>query len=211
CFRRDEVVALAGVIEFTDGTFSKAWHIPGRKKNLKSDGTVFTQTKDQYGHDVSIGKWDTEDSYATTDDNFDGVSERYKLYNTASKEGNSSTGGDFGMGFYGEMGFYESEEKYDCNEELYGEDAGKPIRHHLMPDCSVLHIHDGLDGTRTIEQRVKISYLGIKLPNIDDILNTLPPDIKKTVKGWRIVVGDRTYDKSVRASGIMLNALKQDW
>lgn len=210
CFRRDEVYALAGVLDFIDGTSSKAWHIPGRKLNKKANGNAFTQTVDQFGNAINPAQWDTAAIYSG-DDVYDNVAERYKIYNTATIEGNASTGQDADLGEYGEMGFYESTDLYDCNKELYGDDAGKPIRFHLMPDSSIFHIHDGEDGARGLEERVKINYLGIRLPNMDDIIATMPPEIRAKIKGWRVVIGDRTYNKSVLASGIMLNALRQNW
>lgn len=209
-FRRDEVYALGAVIDWIDGTTSKAFHIPGRKLNKKADGSNFTGTLDQFGNTINPLHWD-DDAIYSGDDLYDNINIRHKIYNTATIEGTLNNGSDATLAEYGEMGFYESTNLYDCNKEIYGDDAGKPIRHHLFPDSTILHIHDGEDGVRTLEERVKVAYMGIKLPNILDVIASMPQSIREKIKGWRIVIGDRTYDKSVLASGIMLNALKQDW
>lgn len=210
CFRRDEVYALGLIIDLIDGSYTDVWHVPGRRLNKKSDGTSFNQTVDQFGNTIDPNHWDDSDQY-TGADNYENADKRYKLYNTATVEGTQSTGAPTGLAEYGEMSYHESSERYECNKDVYGEDAGEPIRHHHFPDSTILHIHDGLDGVRKKEESVTINYLGIRLPNIDDVLASLPPDIKKLVKGYRIVVADRTYDKSVLASGIMLNSRYQDW
>jgi hypothetical protein len=209
-FRRDEAYALGGIIEFIDGSETNVWHIPGRRLNTKSDGTPFTQTVDQFGNTIDPNHWDDADIYSGSD-NYDNASKRHKLYNTATVEGNLLPNGEVGLAEYGELGFYESIERYECNKDIYGEDAGQPLRFHMMPDSTILHIHDGQDGFRKQDERVVINYLGIRLTNMDDIIASLPDDIRKTVKGYRIVIADRTYDKSVLASGIMMNARYQDW
>lgn len=299
-FRQDEVYALGWVIDWIDGTSSKAWHMPGRKMNLKSDGTGFgpgphtvsvhasfnniagdslifidelnlqipigghitftggtanngtytvvtaqesistingpmrtvvkvvepitvmaTQLmsitipggiKDAFGDYVPGINWDDQE-VPNGDDVLD-ISEnkRHQVYNTATIEGSMNNGIDpTGLGEYGEMSFWQSTERYECNKDIWGDDAGEPIRHHKMPDSTLLHIHDGQDMRRAYQEKVLLNYLGVKLPNVDDIIASFPAEIKVKVKGWRLVVGDRTYNKSIIASGIMLNARQQNW
>jgi hypothetical protein len=209
-FREDEVYALGLTLEMTDGTES-TWHIPGRKKNLKSDGTPFPDGVDQFGEPVSGAEWDSK-AVVVDDDIIDPTKiQRYQNYNTALKTGSLSTGSLEGFSDYGEMGYWESTERYDCNKDIYGEDAGEFIRHHQLPDSSIFHIHDGEDEYRQYNERVKLNYLGLRLPNIDEVIASLPVHIRVKVKGWRLAVADRTYNKSVLASGIMLNARQQNW
>jgi hypothetical protein len=209
-FREDEVYALGVTLEMIDGTES-TWHIPGRKKNRMSSGESFADGVDQFGAAVLGIEWDSK-AVDVTDDILDPAKvQRYQNYNTARLTGSLSMGALEGFSDYGEMGYWESTETYPCDKNLYGEDAGEPIRHHQMPDSNIFHIHDGEDNRRGYNERVKLNYLGVRLPNIEEVIASLPAEIRSRVKGWRLAVGDRTYNKSVIASGIMLNARTQNW
>ena len=209
-FREDEVYALGLTIEMIDGTES-TWHIPGRRKNLKADGEKFPDGIDQFGDAVPGAEWDTH-ALLINDDIIDPTkTQRYQNYNTALITGSLSSGTPEGLAEYGEMAYWESTETYPCDKNVYGEDAGLPIRHHKFLDSTIMHIHDGQNNNRLYNEKVKLNYLGVYLPNIELIMASLPATIKSRVKGWRLAVGDRTYNKSVIASGIMLNARKQNW
>lgn len=209
-FRQDEVYGLGLTLEMIDGT-ETTWHIPGRRKNTMSNGEPFADRVDQFGNMIPGAEWDSKGVIVGDDIIDPSKIERYQNYNTAIITGSISTGALEGFTEYGEMSYWESTEKYDCDKDIWGEDAGQPIRHHKMPDSTLFHIHDGLLNDRDYNERVKLNYLGVRLPNIDEVLASLPVEVRSKVKGWRLAVADRTYNKSVQASGIMLNARKQNW
>lgn len=105
---------------------------------------------------------------------------------------------------YGDFAYWESTETYPCREDIWGELAGKPIRHHKFPDSLVSHIHD-IDGN--------IFPIGVKL-NVNDIKNlisastTLTQEQKDEIVGFKIVRGNRVGNKSVVAKGLIHNVGK---
>jgi hypothetical protein len=53
--------------------------------------------------------------------------------------------------------------------------------------------------------------MGLQFPNLERLFNSLPDDIRSQIRGYRILRGDRTYNKSVIASGVIYNCLMQDF
>ncbi|MFK5165283.1 hypothetical protein, partial [Propionibacterium freudenreichii] len=73
---------------------------------------------------------------------------RWKVYNTGKKLGKyPGTDDDCYVGpyEYGEMAYWESQELYPNNPNIWGDLANKPIRHHKFPDSLITHIHDNND------------------------------------------------------------------
>lgn len=210
-FRQDEVYALALELDLIDGTTTRSYHVPGRTIDHKADGSLITNITDSFGISVPSGHWDSSKPVSSADVLETSNPSRWQVYNTAFITGSLSPGTEDGIAEYGEMAYYESIRLYPCDEEVWGVDAGKPIRFHKMPDSTVFHIHDGLGAHRAYDQRVMLNYLGLRLPNIEVVIASLPVDVKSMIKGWRIVVGDRTYSKSIIASGILFNARRQNW
>ena len=219
---RDEVYALGIVFTYNDGSESPVYHIPGRQKNKKSDGTFITNILDQYGNTIngSGAAWDM-DMVAAGDDNYDNQSERWKVFNTSTYEG-SDTLDSNGEGWhaYGQMAYWESTNTYPNNPAVWGNLCGKPIRHHKMPDCSwtYTHIHDRddkytlivNDSTNTnydanMSHSTYISLLGIKVTNIN-----IPLDLQSKIQGWKIVAGDRHGNETVIAKGLTFNCRQED-
>lgn len=205
-YMRDEVYPLGLVLDFINGTESYVIHISGRELNTTSDGLPITRSTDQYGTSITTG-WDTQ--VFNNNDLYAGETpkERWKVYNTGYKIGNTSNGE------YGEMSYWESDvSTYPNKPEIWGDLAGKPIRHHKFPDSSITHIHDGLNNISAPESKETIlSLIGIRLPNIQVIINSLPDEIKSNIQGWRIVRGDRTYNKSIIAKGIISNVWEKNF
>ncbi|HLS52994.1 MAG TPA: hypothetical protein VK031_03410, partial [Tissierellaceae bacterium] len=99
---------------------------------------------------------------------------------------------------YGEFGYYESKERYPCNKEIWGDLAGKPIRHHRFPKRD---IHDNMGNIYT---------LGIRfdLDEIKDIIKNstkLTQEEKDDIVGFKILRGNRRNNKSVIAKGLINN------
>jgi hypothetical protein len=104
---------------------------------------------------------------------------------------------------FGTMAYHESTELYPCDESIWGELAGKPIRHQRFPDNLVTHHHDK-DGY--------IYPIGIKF-NIQQIINslnnsTLTQEQKDRIVGVKILRGSRVNNKTVLAKGLISNVLK---
>lgn len=210
-YRQDEVYALGLEFDLTDGTTTRSYHIPGRRMDYKTNGTLIGSKADVFGTILPSGQWDSV-MLPRGDDMIEPDNlKRYEVYNTATVEGTLSTDKPDGLCEFGEMAYHESTRTYPCDDSVWGIDAGKPIRHHKFPDSTIMHIHDGESTSRAFEERVLLNYLGICLPNIAAVIATLPPEVHLSIKGWRLTVGDRTYSKSVIASGITLNARRQNW
>lgn len=206
-YMRDEVYPLGLVFDLINGTTSPVIHLPARKLNKSSDGNTITRTTDQYGSAVPSGSWDTQ--IINNNDLYTGEApkERWKVYNTGYKIGSTATGE------YGEMSYWESDiNTYPNKPEIWGALAGQPIRHHKFPDSSITHIHNGQNITNlNIDSVPELNYIGIRLPNIQTLINLLPADVKANIQGWRIVRGDRTYAKSVVAKGIVSNVWQKNF
>lgn len=106
---------------------------------------------------------------------------------------------------YGCMAYWESTETYPCNEEVWGELSGQPIRHHKFPDSVITHIHDNDGFIYPIGARIDVQQI------IDLIRNSnLTPDQKARIQGFKIVRGNRATNKSVKAKGLIHNVGRYD-
>lgn len=97
----------------------------------------------------------------------------------------------------GRMAYTESTELYPDNTELWGSLACTPIRHFKFPDdCVVPRKKNDSDDY--------IIILGIDFSNIEH-----PKDkngkLIQGIKGYRIVRGDRTNNKSIISKGLLYN------
>jgi hypothetical protein len=189
---RDEVYAFEIVPLYTNGYQADGFHIPGR-----------------VAKPVDLEIVQNPDSVLSTDicdPNLGGLP-RWKVYNTATFLGYNPTGDDAcydGPYQYGEMGYWESEETYPCNEPVWGPLQGQPIRHHKMPDNALIN-HFNSDGN--------VFPLGIRI-DLDQINSLIlqSPDLsdaqKAKIAGFKIVRGNRANNKSVVAKGILYNVGK---
>lgn len=147
---------------------------------------------------------------------------RWKVYNTATSLGtilpssNSSNGiakhGSSanndptnnacyeGPYEYGEFAYDESTEIYECNKAIWGDLAGKPIRHFRFPD-NLISNHFDDEGN--------VYPMGIRI-NTADVWNliqasSLTDEQKSQIAGFKIVRGNRASNKSVVAKGLLYN------
>jgi len=117
----------------------------------------------------------------------------------------------------GVMAYWESTETYPCDPLVWGDLAGKPIRHHKFPECSISphfsHITDYVNLSDNISYYNFnfIHPLGVELD-----INSLKDSLFKNVRdgviseedvnriiGFKIVRGNRVNDKSIVAKGLM--------
>lgn len=204
-YLRDEIYPYEFVPLLNNGKQLDGFHIPGRKVK-SSDLTTIPSTNEDF-----IG----EPNPAI------GGLPKWKIYNTASVLGNSdgySTNNNYkGPYQYGEFAYWESQETYPCNENVWGELAGQPIRHHKFPDVLISPIFESSEYTSGVEvnpiiENKAIYPIGVRI-DVDRIQNliqtsNLTDEQKADIIGFKIVRGDRSTNKSVVAKGILRNVGK---
>lgn len=116
---------------------------------------------------------------------------------------------------YGEFAYWESQETYPCNEEVWGELAGKPIRHHKFPDCSIVPHFDNTTISRTLKDRflsrdkilpigVTVDVAQVKQLLLDAVSQGLITEEERlSICGYRIVRGNRRGNESIIAKGLL--------
>lgn len=184
-YERDEVYSFGIQWLYNTGEWSPTYTIPGRK--AKKSETNFTSGPDVYETEV-------EESNC-------GVKEKvpyFEVYSTASAPRNVRNPIKCAESIIqeGTMGYWESTDLYPDNQELFGEDACTPIRHHKFPDNTLTHIY--------ANEGKSINILGIKFENIEHP-RKLDGTYDMDVVGYRIVRGDRTGNRSIIAKGIVSN------
>lgn len=214
---RDEVYAVGIRLIYSNGLKTNVYHIPGRDINPGISEYYPGTGTDQYSNAVNALTWDEEVNgntilpHAINPDNPETINQpRWKIYNTASVTG-------FTAGYvpglyeqqcaeYGETAYWESTLTYPNEPTVWNNGvvnlAGQPIRHHKMPDCSVIPLMDDIVGVKTEYDEPFLNYLGLNITNIQIPATSDYDDII----GWEIVIGDRTGNKSIVAKGMAVNA-----
>lgn len=113
---------------------------------------------------------------------------------------------------YGEFAYWESNEEYPCNVDVWGDLAGQKIRHHKFPDVNISPIYESDDFTSrsslTMGNRA-IFPIGVKIDpyQIQSLINSsdLTTDQKADIVGFKIIRGDRSVNQSIVAKGILRN------
>ena len=200
-YLRDEVYAFEIVFLLDNGKQTDGFHIPGRIKNFNEFDypDVPNTNPDFIGSDTSSPYW--------------------KIYNTASVLG-TTTGESIGSATpyqYGEFAYWESTDVYPCNEDVWGDLANTPIRHHKFPDVLVSPIFESgtptvaYDGTYTnLEMKDAAIYpIGVRfdVQQVYQLVNSsnLTQDQKDSIIGFKIVRGNRSTNTSIVAKGILRN------
>jgi len=208
-YLRDEVYAFEIVFLLKNGKQTDGFHIPGRVKNSFeiSVPDVSTTNPD------FIGEPDYIDPTTGI-----GYSEYWKIYNTATDLG-VATGDKIGNATphrYGDFAYWESEETYPCNIDVWGNLANEPIRHHKFPDVLVSPIFESATPTITANKYVvqmqtadAVFPIGVKVDvaQIQNLILTsnLTDEQKADIAGFKIVRGDRSTNKSIIGKGILRN------
>jgi len=214
-YMRDEIYGFGIKFKLKTGKYTKIYHIPGRQSG---------------GGDLALLDPDDKDVFSA-ETNCDPVEKlpTWKVYNTASifapsemkvcsalddpkqKEFSCeiepySSQGDFA--------YWESTETYPCNETIWGNLAGQPIRFHKFPDSGITHIHNNFNPAQpSVGGRQNIYPIGVR-PDINilnDLINTFgiyDPKTKKNITlkdlicGFELVRTSRFGNKSVIAKGL---------
>lgn len=204
-YLRDEVYAFEISFLLANGKETDGFHIPGKTKNGFEIGAapIYPDNPD------FVGNVDIDKDYASY----------WKIYNTATVEGNSpeyTTDESYkGPYQFGEFSYWESSEEYPCNEDIWGELGGQKIRHHKFPDNLVSPMFESASfpGEDALVSEDKAIFpLGVKI----DIIalktaisfSTLTQDQKDDIVGFKILRGDRGVNKSIVAKGMLRNVNK---
>jgi hypothetical protein len=197
-YMRDEVYAFEICFLLKNGHQTDGFHIPGRA------ATTF-DLEEIESLDI-LG----EDEICETEP---GRMPRWKIYNTGTRIGYSKNFCEEGQTEdcvtidecyvgpyeYGNFAYWESAETYPCNEEVWGELAGKPIRHHKFPDSLITHIHD-TSAIYPIGVRVDAAMIHqlIRDSNLTDAQ-------KAEIVGFKVLRSNRANQKSIVARGLINN------
>ena len=205
-YLRDEVYAFEIVFLLTNGRQTEGFHIPGRQKNSSEAYPDVPTTNDDF-----IGNPESYNSAETI-----GYSPYWKIYNTGyvigTSGGYNSKESYKGPYKYGGFAYWESEDLYPCVEEIWGDLAGKPIRHHKFPDVLVSPIfeEDQFGGLSSMQMGPRAIFpMGVKI-DVGQIANiikysSLSTEQKNDIVGFKIVRGDRGTNKSIIGKGILRN------
>lgn len=176
-YMRDEVYSFFIRWIYNTGNRTASYHIPGRA-SIPSDFLPVT------GDDIV----DPSEQFA------------WQVYDTSTRVPASGSEKDGGVIIAkGNMGYWESTERYPVNPEVWGDLCYKPIRHHKMPSNETTHIHNqGGD---------KIIILGVQFTNIQAPLDLDGNPISEIV-GYEILRGSREGNKSIVAKGVFANMLE---
>jgi len=220
-YMRDEVYAFFIRWVYDTGDKSASYHIPGRvERDYKINGINYPETID----------WTDRNTLAASD-------RLFEVYNTASAFAThpliGTTTDDGGTVIaVGDMGYWESEEKYPDNKpEVWNASAncwtavptdpvsglpisdpsydlcGQHIRHHKFPDnylnANTLHFESNSNYT-TFGSNLKIRIMGVFFENIIYPKDNYGEDIPGIV-GYEILRGSREGNKSVVAKGMINN------
>ncbi len=208
-YLRDEIVPFEIVFLLAGGKQTDGFHIPGR---------AFSPADASYGTVLS-----TDPDFLGTPD-ITGTSPYWKIYNIATVLGTNDEYTPYsdykGPYQYGDFSYWESTDLYPCNDDVWGELSGQPIRHHKFPDVRISPIFENpvieLAGDGTYEnlaiQKDAIFPMGVKI-NIQQVealigSSNLTTAQKEAIVGFKIVRGDRATNKSIVAKGILRNVGK---
>lgn len=113
----------------------------------------------------------------------------------------------------GEFGYWESQETYPCNEEVWGDLAGKPIRHFKYPDHNISPFYDS-KGSIPNKLSTKLNKIYPKgwVVDINEIklaldkavvLGLISFEEKNEICGYRLYRGNRRGNQSIIAKGLL--------
>ena len=207
-YLRDEIYPFEIVFLLTNGRQTDGFHIPGREAIISETLEVNTDNDDFVGvPDRTVGST--------------GYSPYWKIYNTGTVTGDSIGKSDDenykGAYQYGKFAYWESSEEYPCNEDVWGDLAGKPIRHHKFPDVLVSPINEASEFTTAegmVMEDTAVYPIGVRisLAQINTLIqsSSLTEDQKNEIAGIKIIRGNRGTNKSIVGKGILRNVGKYE-
>jgi len=206
-YLRDEVYAFEIVFLLKNGKQTDGFHIPGR---------AITYNDLQYPDIPTtnadfIGEPDYVDLVTGI-----GYSPYWKIYNTATLLG-FADGNKIGNATpyqYGEFAYWESEETYPCNQDVWGDLAGQRIRHHKFPDVLISPIFESpvyalTNSFKPKPQSNAVFPMGVKvdIAQVQALIQTssITEEQKDNIAGFKIVRGNRSTNTSIVGKGMLRN------
>lgn len=193
-FLRDEQYAFFIRWIYNTGERSSSYHIPGRApRPFTTPSGTYLETDVIYGDNVLDSAGDP----------------LFKVYNTgtitASNLNEVQPDGSLVIA-RGEMGYWESTERYPANRpDIWGDLCGKPIRHHKFPTEEVGGVDSPLHISTTSGDLINL--LGVEFTNIGRPKNNDGTYLTNVV-GYEILRGSRAGAKSILAKGLFRNMRK---
>lgn len=186
-YMRDEQYAFFIRWIYNTGDRSDSYHIPGRKATPLELFNQGGQDAFENSNGVLVKTWQVENT---------------AKFSTIA----SYTLPDGGKVIAkGQMGYWESTEKYPDNKpEVWGDLCGKPIRHHKMPD-------ETLDNKLSIFSNTgkNINLIGVQFSNITPPLD-LDGNVIESIVGYEILRGSRESNKTIISKGLINNMRQYD-
>ncbi len=194
-FMRDEQYAFFIRWIYNTGERSSSYHIPGRppKDYTLPNGLVLPEDE-LITSSNSINVLGTEEYL-------------FEIYNTGvvTQSVNIQLDDESTIIAKGEMGYWQSTERYPNNPEIWGSLCGEYIRHHKMPSeqngGNQLHLTEDAGDSINI---LGVEFSNIGRPTFND--GTYIPN----VVGYEILRGSRLGAKSILAKGMFKNMRKYD-
>jgi hypothetical protein len=172
-FMPGEVYAFYISWILNDGSYTDAFHIPGRVKRTINPRAA----NDAFSEDISIISLGVANGFSFSDVEMDlyvnGAAKYFQMRDTSTVAG--------------DMSYWENEELYPTG---FPDLAGLPIRHHKFPTLASLWEH-GVDPITNPTDSESI-ILGIKLMNVP-----IPASIADLVQGFEIFYAKRSYSNSI--------------
>jgi hypothetical protein len=220
-YMRDEVYPFGIKFKLKSGKYTKVYHIPGNAPTPDDLALAPQKINGVNNEDLFYGGGNCPPPVTKVP--------TWKIYNTATVFAqrkncfsfNDEKSLEFGCAInphlQGDFGYWESTLTYPCNEQIWGNLAGQPIRLHKFPECATgqdigisTHIHNDHDR----DEEAMIYPIGVR-PDMD-ILNNLinsfriyNPKTKNVdlylrdiICGFELVRGSRVGNKSVIAKGL---------
>jgi len=193
-YMRDEQYSFFIRFIYNTGEYSESYHIPGRPP-LPGD----------------------RDTISGGDDVWDGPKQKWQIYNTATVTNFAQSDTEDGGRIIarGQMGFWESTERYPDNRpDIWNSNpttpgdplnlCGLPIRHHKMPDESRHPILSTFNDTGKNIVLLGVQFSNISFP-VDENGDPIP-----SIVGYQILRGTREGNKSIIAKGLINNMMQYD-
>ena len=199
-FMRDEQYAFFIRWIYNTGERSSSYHIPGRASQLY----VLPNGTSSLESDIIFG--------GASSNVLNPEGEKlFKVYNTGTiTEPNINTvepDGSF-LNAKGDMGYWESSEKYPSNRpDIWGDLCGQYIRHHKFPDETLGGANSPLHISNTNGDLINL--LGVEFSNIGRPTYNDGSYIENVV-GYEILRGSRQGARSILAKGMFKNMRKYD-
>lgn len=194
-FMPDEVYSITCSLQLLDGTYTRAFHIPGREATNDEKDLITLNDLQQLGLDPLI----TEEY------------KRFHLFNTGDFVDKAGINPLMNFGYWENLETYPNTDDYNStldyqNLPLTGKDLrGTPIRYHRFPglDTMAKYFFEHCANDQDISEY--IPKFGIKLTNFLDVI---PDNIKNKIQGYKLSFVKRTRgDSLVETNGALVRSV----